>query len=158
MFFIASKIFWFVAEPLTLAIIVGILGILLGFTRFARAGRALMAGAIIALAAGLFTPLGLLVLRPLEDRFPQPPADIRAPAGIIVLGGAVYTGQSEARGQITLSSDGARMTTAVELARRYPSARLVFTGGSGAICWAMIERRRSARENSGFRWACRKSA
>ncbi|MGH6847610.1 MAG: YdcF family protein [Methylocella sp.] len=133
MFFIASKIFWYAAEPLTLAIIVGIVGILLGFTRFARAGRALMAGAIIALAAGLFTPLGALLLRPLENRFPQPPADIPAPAGIIVLGGAVYTGQSEARGQITLSSDGARMTTAVELARRYPSARLVFTGGSGEL-------------------------
>ncbi|MGH6811938.1 MAG: YdcF family protein [Methylocella sp.] len=133
MFFIASKFFWFVAEPVSLAVVVGVLGIILGFSRFARAGRALMAGAIIALAAGLFTPLGALLLRPLEDRFPQPAADIPAPAGIIVLGGAVYSGQSEARGQFTLSADGARMTTAVELARRYPSARLVFTGGSGEL-------------------------
>jgi xanthosine utilization system XapX-like protein len=60
MFFIASKVFWFVAEPVSLAIVVGVLGILLGFTRFARAGRALMAGAIIALAAGLLTPFGTL--------------------------------------------------------------------------------------------------
>ncbi|MGH6851969.1 MAG: YdcF family protein, partial [Methylocella sp.] len=130
MFFILSKIFWLVAEPLTLAVIAGIFGILLGFSRFARTGRALMAGAIIALAAGLLTPLGALLLRPLEDRFPQPPADFPAPAGIIVLGGALDMEQSEARGQITLSPDGARMTTAVELARRYPNARLVFTGGS----------------------------
>jgi hypothetical protein len=36
-----------------LAIFAGVLGIFLSFTRFARAGRILMAGAIIALAVGL---------------------------------------------------------------------------------------------------------
>jgi uncharacterized SAM-binding protein YcdF (DUF218 family) len=133
MFFTASKIFWFVAEPVSLAIVVGVLGILLGFTRFARAGRAVMAGAIIVLAGGLLTPLGAVLLRPLEERFPPPPADIPAPAGIIVLGGAVDTEKSEARGQIYFRPDAARMTAGVELARRYPSARLVFTGGSGGL-------------------------
>ncbi len=133
MFFIASKIFWFVAEPVSLAIVVGVLGILLGFTRFARTGRALMAGAIIALAAGLLTPLGAFLLRPLEERFPPPPANFLAPAGIIVLGGAVDTEKSEARGQFSLTADAARMTTGVELARRYPSARLVFAGGSAGL-------------------------
>jgi uncharacterized SAM-binding protein YcdF (DUF218 family) len=132
MFFIASKIFWFVAEPVSLGIIVGVFGVLLGFTRFARAGRALMAGAIIALAVGLLAPLGALLVRPLEGRFPQPPANIPAPAGIVVLGGAVDAEKLEARGQVSLTADAARMTTGVELARRYPTARLVFTGGSGA--------------------------
>ncbi len=133
MFFVASKIFWFVAEPVSLAIIVGVLGILLGFTRFVPAGRALMTGAIVALAAGLLTPLGALLLRPLEERFPPPPADIPAPAGIIVLGGAVDTEKSDARGQVFLTADAARMTTGVELARRYPTARLIFTGGSAGL-------------------------
>jgi uncharacterized SAM-binding protein YcdF (DUF218 family) len=132
MFFIASKIFWLVAEPVSLAIIVGVLGILLGFTRFAWAGRALMACAIIGLVVGLLTPLGALLLRPLEERFPQPPANIPPPAGIIVLGGALDTEKSEARGQVYLTADAARMTTGVELARRYPTARLVFTGGGSA--------------------------
>ncbi len=131
MFFIVSRIFWFVAEPVTLAIVVGVLGILLGITRFARAGRVLTTGAFVALAVGLFTPIGAVLLRPLEDRFPQPPADIPVPAGIIVLGGAADAEKSEARGQVYFSPDGARMTAGVVLARRYPSARLVFTGGSG---------------------------
>jgi uncharacterized SAM-binding protein YcdF (DUF218 family) len=133
MFFIASKIFWFVVEPVSLAIIVGVVGILLVFTRLARAGRALMAGGIIALAAGLLTPLGVFLLRPLEERFPPPPGDIPAPAGIIILGGAVDGEKSEARGQVSLTADAARMTTGVELARRFPSARLVFTGGSAGL-------------------------
>jgi uncharacterized SAM-binding protein YcdF (DUF218 family) len=133
MFLVASKIFWIIAEPVSLAIIVGVLGILLGFTRFVPAGRALMTGAIIALAAGLLTPLGALLLRPLEERFPPPPADIPAPTGIIVLGGAVDTEKSETRGQVYLTLDAARMTTGVELARRYPTARLVYTGGSASL-------------------------
>jgi uncharacterized SAM-binding protein YcdF (DUF218 family) len=133
MFLVASKIFWIIAEPVSLAIIVGVLGILLGFTRFVPAGRALMTGAIIALAAGLLTPLGALLLRPLEERFPPPPADIPAPTGIIVLGGAVDTEKSETRGQVFLTADAARMTTGVELAQRYPAARLIFTGGSGLL-------------------------
>jgi hypothetical protein len=122
MFFIASKIFWFVAEPVSLAIVVGVLGILLGFTRFARAGRAVMAGAIIVLAGGLLTPLGAVLLRPLEERFPPPPADIPAPAGIIVLGGAVDTEKSEARGQVrivrpVLNTDLTRCSTLNALRR-----------------------------------------
>ena len=133
MFFTAAKVFWFVAEPVSLAIVLGVLGILLGFTRLARAARALMAGAIIALAAGLLTPLVTLLLGPLEERFPRPPGDIPPPAGIIVLGGALDTEKSEARGQIYFTPDGARMPAGVELARRYPSARLVFTGGSEGL-------------------------
>lgn len=133
MFFIASKIFWLVAEPFSLAIIIGVVGVVLLFTRFARAGRALMAGAIVALAIGLLTPLGAALLRPLEDRFPLPSADTPAPAGIIVLGGALDPEKGEARGEVSLNADAARLTTGVELARRYPTARLIYTGGSAGF-------------------------
>lgn len=133
MFFTISKIFWLIAEPITLAITIGILGLVLWFTRFARLGRALAAFAILALAAGLLTPAGALLLRPLEDRFPQPPANLPEPAGIIVLGGALDTEKSAARGQVYLTADAARMTAGIELMRRYPAARLVFAGGWGGL-------------------------
>ena len=48
-------------------------------------------------------------------------------------GGAVDTEKSEARGQVFLTADAARMTTGVELARRYPTARLIFAGGSAGL-------------------------
>ena len=133
MFFAVSKIFWFIAEPVSLVMFAGVLGIVLLYTRFARGGRALMAGAIIALAIGMLTPIGAMILRPLEDRFPPPPADMPAPDGIIVLGGAVDTPKSEARRQVWLNADAARMTSGVELARRYPNARLIYTGGSAGF-------------------------
>jgi hypothetical protein len=64
MFFVASKLFWLVADPVNFLLLAGVSGVLLGFTRFARAGRLLMAGAISLLAIGLLTPIGVLLLRP----------------------------------------------------------------------------------------------
>jgi uncharacterized SAM-binding protein YcdF (DUF218 family) len=133
MFFTASKIFWLVAEPVSLATFAGMAGLFLLFTRFQRTGRVLVTAAFIALATGLLTPVGAVILRPLEDRFPQAPANLPEPAGIIVLGGATDTARSQARGKVFLTADAARMTTGAELARRYPKARLVFTGGSAGF-------------------------
>ncbi|WP_395665635.1 YdcF family protein [Methylocella sp.] len=133
MFFPAAKIFWLLAEPLTLLILVTATGALLLFTRFRRAGRVLAAGGAALLALAFLTPFGVVLMRPLENRFPPPPADMAEPAGIIVLGGAIAPALAEARGTAGLGADGERMTAGLGLARRFPGARLVFTGGSGAL-------------------------
>ena len=78
------------------------------------------------------TPLGLMAAAPLENRFPQPAADMPPPFGIIVLGGAVNGLVSKARGEIVFD-EGERMIEAAFLAKRYPQARVVFTGGSGSL-------------------------
>ncbi len=66
----------------------------------------------------------------LEDRFPLPAVnDPRPVAGIVVLGAR----SAKRGGQTTFTRAASRMTEAVALALRYPDARLVFTGGSGAL-------------------------
>jgi uncharacterized SAM-binding protein YcdF (DUF218 family) len=87
---------------------------------------------MVVLAIAGFSPLGAILLQPLENRFP-PPADLAAPAGIVVLGGAIDPDLTIARGVPTLLGSAARLTTGAALARRYPKARLVFTGGSASI-------------------------
>ncbi len=67
---------------------------------------------------------------PLEDRFPplrQMPARVD---GIVVLGGAIDLKESADRGMPALNERAERMTAFVALARLYPHARLVFTGGN----------------------------
>ena len=54
------------------------------------------------------------------------------PDGIIVLGGTIRGAESAARGQ-TVFSDGERVVEAAILARRYPNARVIFSGGSGSL-------------------------
>jgi len=146
MFFVFSKLFWLVGEPINLILICGVLGVVLSFGRTARFGRGLTAAAMIFLAIADFSPLGAILLQPLENRFPPPPADLAAPIGIIVLGGAIDPDLTVARGVPTLLASAARLTTGVALARRFPQARLVFTGGSASITGGGDSEAASVRE------------
>jgi len=132
-FFIASKIFWMLASPIDLLLAGALVGVLLGHGRHARFGRALALAAILILVAAATLPVGLLLIAPLEDRFPPPPADLPPPEGIIVLGGAIDDLASAARGQTVFDEGGERLTEAVILARRYPQARIAYTGGSASL-------------------------
>jgi len=132
-FFIASKIFWMLASPIDLLLAGALVGVLLAHGRHARFGRALALAAILILVAAATLPVGLLLIAPLEDRFPPPPADLPPPEGIIVLGGAIDDLASAARGQTVFDEGGERLTEAVILARRYPQARIAYTGGSASL-------------------------
>jgi len=133
MFFIISKIVEAIFGPLNFLVFLSVAGICLWHLKV-KIGRALASFGVFALAICCFSPLGGLLLRPLEDRFPQPPKEMPAPYGIIVLGGALDSQLTEARGgQPSLITGAARLTAAVELARQFPQARLIFTGGSGDL-------------------------
>ena len=80
-------------------------------------------------------PVSNLVTAPLENRFPRPANWPTHVDGIIVLGGAVDPVTTAVRGVPTLNSDAERMTEFVRLAKRYPNAKLVFSGGSGQLDW-----------------------
>ncbi|WP_158815044.1 YdcF family protein [Methylocapsa sp. S129] len=133
MFFIASKVLWFFAAPINILLFAAFIGAVLSAGRHARLGRRMALVAIgLLLLVGL-GPVGNWLIAPLEDRFPTAPAELVAPYGIIVLGGAVDPELGEARDQVILMDGAARLTEAVALARRFPQARLVFTGGSNAL-------------------------
>jgi uncharacterized SAM-binding protein YcdF (DUF218 family) len=51
----------------------------------------------------------------------------------VVLGGVVNPYISAARRQVALTEAAERVTAAVELARRYPATRIVFSGGNGDL-------------------------
>jgi uncharacterized SAM-binding protein YcdF (DUF218 family) len=132
-FFVTSKIFWIFASPINLLLFGSLAGIVLCYSRHARFGRALAFVAVLTLAAATMSPLGLLLIGPLEDRFPQPPADLEPPYGIVVLGGAINDVTSTARGQTIFDEGAERVTEAVLLAKRYPRARVIYTGGTSSL-------------------------
>ena len=135
MFFVLAKILGFFALPSNILISLGLLGVVLMATRFARAGRRLAVTALILLAVAGLSPLGNAIILPLEQRFPPWDAARGAPTGIISLGGAFDTVVSPARGEVALNEAAERMTAVAELARGYPNARIVFTGGSGRLIY-----------------------
>src|SRR5215469_9347619 len=102
MFFILSKTLGVLTVPSNLVAAIGLAGIGLLFTRFARAGqRLLVASAILIVAIGVL-PLGIALLLPLEERFPPWDPIQGTPTGVIVLGGVIDGERSVARGQISL--------------------------------------------------------
>jgi uncharacterized SAM-binding protein YcdF (DUF218 family) len=132
-FFFVSKIFWMLASPINLLLVGALVGVLLCYGRHARFGRALAFTAILMLGVAATMPVGVLLIAPLENRFPVPPPDLPPPEGIIVLGGAINDGVSKARGETVFDEGGERLTEAVILAKRYPQARVVYTSGTSSF-------------------------
>lgn len=121
------------ALPTNFMIGLGLLGVMLLATRFRRLGRALMGVSLVLLAICAWSPLGKLLLYPLETRFPAWDASKGAPDGIIVLGGPLDADLSAAHGQAVVSAAGDRIVAGAMLAHRYPNARLLYTGGSANL-------------------------
>ncbi len=137
MFFYVAKITWFLAQPSNALLILLLVGTIMLWTGWARAGRRIVAlAAVLLLVAGL-TPFGNIAALPLEQRFPR--ADLsngNPPDGIIVLGGSEDTHVGRARNVTALNEAGERITEAMALSRRFPEARVVFTGGSARLLYA----------------------
>jgi len=133
LFFVLSKTFGVMLVPTNFLIGLGLVGALLLATRLASLGRRLMMAAIVGLAIFAFSPIGNWVLYPLEQRFPPWDASHGAPDGIVVLGGSIDPDLSIAHGVAVVRSAPDRVIAAASLARRYPKARIIFTGGSSNL-------------------------
>ncbi|HEY0833780.1 MAG TPA: YdcF family protein [Azospirillum sp.] len=153
--FIASKVLLALVLPGNLLALLLLAGCVLLFRRAERARR--LGRRAVALAAAGFLvfavlPVGDWLALPLENRFPKPAPPDRVD-GIIVLGGAVNPPLSASRGEPSVNGAAERILAFAELGRRYPEARLVFTGGSGAL-WGGTHREaeamRAALEQAGL--------
>lgn len=125
-----SKTLGLLLLPTNFLIGVGLIGAMLLATRFASLGRKLLVASVLLLAICGFSPLGKLLLYPLESRFPPWDAARGAPDGIIVLGGSIDPDLSLAHRAAVVRTAADRIIAAAALARRYPNARIIFSGGS----------------------------
>lgn len=132
MTFVLSKaVAPFVVPSNVLALLV-VLGAILSFTRWRRAGRRLAAagGTVVILLVVL--PVDSWLIMPLEGRFP--PQDLPARVdGVVVLGGGVYEPPIPTLGGAQLNSRADRLAALIILARRYPQAEIVYTGGNATL-------------------------
>jgi uncharacterized SAM-binding protein YcdF (DUF218 family) len=133
MFFIFSKSVAFLLLPSNFLIGLGLAGVLLMATRWKRVGIGLATASVIMLATLGLLPVGDLLARPLEDRFPQWNGRGGAPHGIIVLGGNISSGLSHDRAEAVVVSGGARIVALLKLAHAYPEARIVYSGGDASV-------------------------
>lgn len=131
-FFIVSKLVGALLRPDTW-IVIALAGIVLALI-FKRRRMALWISSIslVLLVALSALPLGDLLLQPIERRYPANP-DLDAVDGIIVLGGGENARASTFWSQVQLNEGAERYTAGLALARLFPEAQVLFTGGSGAL-------------------------
>jgi len=133
MFFEISKLLgWLIYPSNWVALLcgLGLLALLIG--RW-RTGRLLMLGGVLALVLFGYAPTGNLLMLGLSERFPAWQPQGRDPDGIIVLGGGISAGVSKSRHAVEVNASAERVIAMLELARRYPNARIVYSGGSGRL-------------------------
>jgi len=133
MFFVLSKILGFLTVPSNAVMIAGVVGLCLLPTRWRKLSLTLLIGSVVTLAVLGLSPLSNVLLLTLSERFPAWQAGGIDPDGVIVLGGVIDPEASDARGLIELDSSAERAVAMLTLARRFPKARIVFSGGSGKL-------------------------
>jgi uncharacterized SAM-binding protein YcdF (DUF218 family) len=133
LFFALSKTLGYLVMPTNLLLGIGFVGAVLMYTRFASLGRKLAMGAVLLLIVCGLSPLGKMMLYPLEARFPAWDPARGAPDGIVVLGASVDADVSAALHTPVVRGAPDRIIVAAGLARRYPNARVVFSGGSANL-------------------------
>lgn len=133
MYFMLAKTVGSILLPSNAVGVLCVLGALLLMTRYRRAGVCFTLGGACLLAVFGWSPVSNWMLLPLTERFPRWQESSGPPDGIIVLGGAIDSEASAARGALETDNSAERLFAMLDLARRYPQARLVYSGGSGNL-------------------------
>jgi uncharacterized SAM-binding protein YcdF (DUF218 family) len=133
LFFLLSKTIWVIIDPGNFILILFIIGVILLWRNKQVLGRRILTFlAVLMLFIGFF-PVGSWLIYPLEERYEIPASLPEKVDGIIVLSGAIDINLSNYRNQAQVNELIERDLAFVQLAHRYPDARLIYTGGTGSI-------------------------
>lgn len=137
MFFILSKTVSVLMQPSNLILLAGLAGLALMLMRWRRAGIRLVVTSVIMLFIAGLLPIGPFLTRILESRFPpwEQAGGLSgdAPVGIVVLGGAISPVLSWQTGLTSVNGDAGRIIALAHLARAFPQARIIYTGGDPSL-------------------------
>ena len=139
MFFVLSKTASLLLVPSNLLFLLALVGVVLLFTRWQRAGRRLVTASLLLFFVVGFLPVGETLEHVLENRFPAWNPARGAPDGIVVLGSAINPVISRARGATALNQSAERVTVIAKLAREFPKARIVYASGNPSIFGGLAE-------------------
>lgn len=134
--FLISKIFWLVAQPLSFSFFAAGVGLLATAAGLRRLGGFLGGLGALVLFVSLFTTAGPSALQTLEDRFARPSPPPASLSCIVVLGGAFENEVMAGRGGTEFNQAADRFIETVALAKRYPEARILVSGGDGSFSGA----------------------
>lgn len=142
--FILSKIFAFLSSPANLLLLLLCAGAIL-LLAGRSLGRRLAVGVCGCMLLLAIVPVGTALTALLEDRFPRPDPPSRVD-GIVVLSGFMDPLLTKQRGQPAIKGGVERVLEFMRLGRTFPQARMIFSGGSGAVFTPELREADNARD------------
>jgi uncharacterized SAM-binding protein YcdF (DUF218 family) len=137
-FFVASKLFGALITGGNIIVLLLVIGLALSVTAYKQLSRPITFSTIIASFVILVFPVGSWSMAPLENRFARP----RLPDhvdGILVLGGGENPQLFQQRGTGAVIFSEGRLVEVAALSRRFPQARIVFSGIEAEVARAAFE-------------------
>lgn len=132
MFHLLSKTIGMLIRPENLALTLCLLALMLRLLKSASRLRRWLV--IFAVAELVLLSMGIVsnaLIAPLESAFPKPKGRMAAPGAIITLSGFVDTNRIQSDYDFSDGTD--RFIETLRLAKRYPHATILFSGGSGSL-------------------------
>jgi uncharacterized SAM-binding protein YcdF (DUF218 family) len=132
----ASKLTSVLWQPLNWVALLLLVGVFLLFARSQRMlrwGRKLCVAATALLLLLGWQALPESLIRTLEDRYSQPPADLSKFSGMVSLGGAFSALDGRLHVLPDLGGSGERVVAPIPVMNRHGHMRLIFTSGDASI-------------------------
>ena len=119
-------------SPGNLIYVIFLLGMILYWAGYIRPAGIVLSITFVSMSAIAFLPIGDWLIFPLEARIPKHklPEQID---GIVVLSSGLHARATIERGQSQLNEQAERDFAFVNLAKKYPEAKLLYTGGSSRM-------------------------
>ena len=132
MFPVLTRIFWLLAQPLSVIMACLLLAFLFGFRAKRGWSRFFLVVGGLMLFVTTFTTFGYAIITPLENRFVRAPEPAHID-GVVVLGGGMDGEVNSVRGGWELNRSGDRYVEALRLALAHPEAKVLIAAGPAAL-------------------------
>ena len=132
MFFYLSKMLWGLFNPVNILVIFLLIGIFFQLIN-KKIYKKIHQINFIFFILIVFLPTGTYLLWKLENTFPKPEIVNNNIDGILILGGGIDEFMTHEHKQIILNDRIERITESAKLIKKFPNAKIIFSGGNGTF-------------------------
>ena len=133
MTFYLSKFLWLIFNPLNVLIIIIIIGYLFNLFNLKFLSKFFYIFALFIFCISAVVPTGSYLYYLLEKNFHSQNYLPEKIDGILILSGATNPYLTKEHNQINLNDSVERLTESISLIKKYPTAKIIFSGGTGSL-------------------------
>ena len=144
--FILSKILWFIVSPLNFILILLTLSYIISFFKKTYFFKIFYYFAMILILFTCILPTGSYLNYLLEKDFHFSNYYPDSIDGILILSGATNPFLTQEHNQVVMNGSAERLTESIFLIKKYPNAKVVFSGGSGSLKYPSLSHASAAKK------------